>query len=424
MQLVRLVTVAAVLSTALTSCGDDGDVTLRVKVWSDWEFVGDAAAEFERSHPGVDVIVEGITGSEYFETLPQVLASSESPDITALQVIPGIYSDLIDDGLLADLSSVWNSEELSDVYRAATVQRYTTDEGKQFAISTALQWFPVVYYNMDVFDELGLVAPVDRTPTTEEWDSIVSGSLAAGIVPLSTIGISDEYGLAFLLGSMLRSSCGDSFYAEILTGWQTPNDAAWSDTCAVAAIENIAAWADAGVLGESPASRSAESSVQLFFSGGAAMFEGGSWSIQGLAEANLEFGIDWFLLPPTPGGIDSTVMLGDYDGLGVSARSAHQDLAREFLALIASKEFEATESYFLTAGFPPRSDVDVPIGIDQMAISQFEQMNVIGTSIQLTVAVPYHPQIQSLLASFIAGQIDARTVAQQLDEAAAKALSG
>ena len=154
------------------------------------------------------------------------------------------------------------------------------------------------------------------------------------------------------------------------------------------------------------------------------MYESGSWSTQGLREAELPFDYDWFLVPPYPGGIDSTIMLADHDGLGVSNHSSNKGLARDLVELISSADFQSTAKSLNTAGFPPRSDIEWPPDIDPVAADQYEAIKSLGSSTQLTVAVPYNPQIGPLLARMLAGEIDPEDVAGRLDELVTDARSG
>src|SRR3972149_10340293 len=59
---------------------------LRVAVWSDWQFVEDAARRYVDAHPGVTIDVQAITGQDYFDNLPRTLGTADAADVTVLQV--------------------------------------------------------------------------------------------------------------------------------------------------------------------------------------------------------------------------------------------------------------------------------------------------------------------------------------------------
>lgn len=422
--------IVALLAVTLGGCGggsseSSGSTILKVRVWSDWTYVKSAADEFEQAHPGVKVQIDGFSSGDYFESLRTTLASTGAPDVTSLQVIPGTYSALVKDGLLADLSPIWDQQHLDRHYRKPTTVRYTAADGKHYAISTALQWTPIVYYNQEAFKKAGVQAPAGRTLTLSKWYDITSKLSKAGYVPLATYGISDEFGAAFLLGSMLRSSCGEAAYDNFLNNWApaVPDTSHWTDPCATAAIDVVKSWASKGILGKAPASQSSAASLALFQSGRAAMYESGSWETKSLPTYKLGFGYDWFLLPSAENGIASNMMLADLDGLGVNAKSQHLQLARDFVGLVSSEKFQSTADYFNNAGVPPRGDVQPPTGFDKVKSEQLKAIETLGSSTQLTVAVPYNADIAPLLARMLAGELTTTQVGSALDALVTKARS-
>lgn len=414
----RTIALIGLCASLLLGCSPqtENQQTLRVRVWSDWAYVTKAAQQYESEHEGVSIIVDGISSPDYFQSLPTLLDSSDSPDVTALQVIPGTYTDLVRSGLLENLSDVWKEQDLARAYRPATVARYTTD-GSQYAISTALQWVPVVYTNLDAFAKAGVSMPTSHRPSVDWWNHAVGALKESGYVPVATYGISDEYGAAFILSSLLRSACGEDWYTNILVNWQsgTSQQSRWTDPCAVQAIEEIRGWADEGVFGQDPAGQSAETSLRMFLSGKAAMYVSGSWQTKSFEEDRPAFDLDWMLLPPVAGGIETNFMLADMDGLGVSSRSADPELAKDFLAYVSSREIQSQDWFLGSAGVSPRADVEFPASIDAMKADQFSNIQGVGSSGQLTVAVPYNPAIPKSLARMLAGELTPQAVAETLE---------
>src|SRR5215218_5825629 len=101
---------------------EDGTVELKVAVWSNWDFVQRAADAYTEEHPDVKITVDAISGDDYFSALPRTLATSGSPDITVLQVIgTGSYQDLVAEGGLVDVSSIWDEQGLEAVTNSTIV---------------------------------------------------------------------------------------------------------------------------------------------------------------------------------------------------------------------------------------------------------------------------------------------------------------
>jgi ABC-type glycerol-3-phosphate transport system substrate-binding protein len=121
------------------------------------------------------------------------------------------------------------------------------------------------------------------------------------------------------------------------------------------------------------------------------------------------------LLPPVAGGIETNFMLADMDGLGVSSRSADPELAKDFLAYVSSREIQSQDWFLGSAGVSPRADVEFPASIDAMKADQFSNIQGVGSSGQLTVAVPYNPAIPKSLARMLAGELTPQAVAETLE---------
>jgi ABC-type glycerol-3-phosphate transport system substrate-binding protein len=123
------------------------------------------------------------------------------------------------------------------------------------------------------------------------------------------------------------------------------------------------------------------------------------------------------LLPPaSESGLISNIMLADMDGLGVAANSTESELAKEFVAMVSREDIQASDWYLQSAGVSPRADVPFPAAIDSMKSEQLKSADSLGTSGQLTVAVPYHADIPRLLSRMLAGELTEEEVAVRLED--------
>lgn len=417
-----LLAIAALVLVACTSpptAPVQKPTTLHVKVWADWEYAKVAATKFEADHPGVKVQVDGISDYDYFARLGTTLESSDAPDVTSLQVMPGKVRELVRQGALEDLSTVWDKQELAKHYSAATVERYTVPDGKRYAVSTAIYWAPVVYYNSEIFSKLNIQVPEGKQPKLDEFLQWADEAKKAGYVAIDTVGISDEFGAAFIVNHFLRQFCGAEVYSSLVNSWDSrnPDTAKWADSCGIQAIETLKDWASKGLLGKSPAAMSAESSLALFKSQQAAMYISGSWETRLFAGYDMQFPYDWFLMPTLESGGSNALLLVDIDGLGVNAHSPNKELARQFVEMVSSETFQKPVEYWNGGSVPPRIDLPVPTGYEPIRVDQYNYLKLVGVDQQLSATVPYGHEINSAMARVLADEITPMEAAKALDVA-------
>lgn len=363
-------------TSAVAADGDlSGEIT--AVVHPDWDFFADAAEMFMEAHPGTTINIEPVTGgNDYFPGLPRTLATDSAPDITVLQVgSAGVWEGVEESGVLMDISDVWEEAGLEDAYLPALVSTFTTDEGEHLAVNTGINWVGLVYYNKDMFAELGIEAPeAGRVASDEEWLAITSALSDARKTPLA-MPVSGFRSTGWFAHQAMTSSCGTDWMLSIQGAWQegaTP-EAFYTDDCAVAALERLTAtWNDAGVYGNSPQTVNREIGQTLFFTQTAGMYISGSWEVAAIEAADLPFEAGWFLLP-SMAAEETTLQLLPIDGVGIAANSDNPELAKAFVAFLSSPEFQATmPDYSRTSG---RADVELPEGsVPPLMLSQIEAL--------------------------------------------------
>ena len=109
---------------------------------------------FEKAHPEVSVVVNDFDHEEYKVAIRNFL-QADAPDI-AIWFAGNRMKFFVDQGLLEDVSDVWESAGFNDSMAAS--KGSLTVDGKQYGVPYAYyQWG--VYYRKDIFDELGLNEP-------------------------------------------------------------------------------------------------------------------------------------------------------------------------------------------------------------------------------------------------------------------------
>ncbi len=323
------------------------------------------------------VNLEPVTGgNDYFPGLPRLLASDSAPDITVLQVgSAGVWEGVVESDVLLDISDVWDEAGLEEAYLPALTSTFTTADGQRLAVNAGINWVGLVYYNKDMFAELGIEAPeAGRIASDEEWFAITEALADAGKTPIA-LPVSGFRSTGWITHQAMTSNCGTDWMFAIQEAWPagaTP-EAKYTDDCAVEALERITeTWNDTGVYGDSPQTVNREIGQQLFFTEQSGMFVSGSWEVAAITAAGLPFEAAWFLLP-SMAAEDTELQLLPIDGVGIAANSDNPELAKAFLAFLSSPEFQATMTqYSRTSG---RSDLELdPSVIPALAMSQIDAL--------------------------------------------------
>lgn len=363
--------IVAAVAALLTACGppqvqqtgpavDERTGTLRVWLFDEANrapkqaTVDEAVARFEREHPGVEVDVQYIaveTRSERFTGAFNDPASA--PDVA--EVGNTDLAGYVAAGGLADVT-----EKLPQWPESADLSPSALDtarvEGKVFGVP----WYTGVralYYRTDVFDELGLQPP----RTTAEL--LATAQRIRSERP-------DLYGIA---------TGGKYHYALMPFIWAAGGDLArqegrrWVSTIdSPEAQRGIETYAEMITSGACPPEQCSDmtgsQSVQAFASGKAAMTIGGDFNRKAVdAGVGGKYGV-----VPLPGdAIGSTApAFAGGNLLSVLKSSQRATLAREFVQLLAGKEYQR-KMYGAMGNLPTFIDVQGEVAEHDPAAAPF-----------------------------------------------------
>ena len=134
---------------------------------------------FKEEYPNITVNVEAMAMDNYSDVIKLRFSTDEAPDVIFGQ--PKSYTDLIDNGLIKDLSGEDFISRLSESSRNCV----TYNDG---VYGVALdQMANGVFYNKDIFDEQGLSVPTTYSEFIETCEALKS----AGITPCAA-GYQDD----------------------------------------------------------------------------------------------------------------------------------------------------------------------------------------------------------------------------------------
>jgi multiple sugar transport system substrate-binding protein len=329
----------------------EGPLTIQSRLASD---SGDAAAlqaavDAFNAQGGGQVEINTVPNETFRDQLPSYLTSSNPPDVLTLYG-GSLTRELADEGLLLDLSDVWEDAEFSEGLRALS----TDSSGAEVFIPTSYYWLGV-YYKKSVWEEAGAVVP-----TT--WDEFIEAAEtleAAGVVPIG-IALGDAPWLASAWFDYLNLRVnGADFHLDVLAG-----DESFDDPRVEAVFERwdeILPYFDP----EAPGIAFGQAATDLT-QGRTGMFLGGSWLTFSLPPESLEE-YDFFQFPIIDEGVPLAEE-GPTDGFVASAGTDQPNLAKEFLAFLATAEaqqimFEANPNGTV---IPANPNTDIELGPDAL----------------------------------------------------------
>ena len=221
-----------------------------------------------------------------------------------------------------------------------------------------------IYYNMDIFNELGLAVPT----TWEELLAAAQTIQDAGYAPFAN-GSGDAWTMAEIVFMNLAPTFIGGYEGRMayLNG-----ERCFNDENAVAAFQAIADIAP--YLPDGQEALTYYDQQTLFQLGEAAMWFGGSWDVPPL-EAIDDLGFEWgvFAVPP-PAGQDMGYVTFHLDaGMGVNAASQHKDEAKQFLDWMATEEFATMLANELPGFFPISNtapQIDDPHAAEFLALNE------------------------------------------------------
>lgn len=268
--------------TVLGGVGAGAGTEGAIKAWND-------------ANPDIQVDIELQSDELNWQaTAPTTMfAADDGPDLSWWWCSPSFqYKEMIAAGMLAPLDDIY-----PDAYPDGTVAYFTEPDGHKYGVNTDVVWTPYIYYNKDMFAELGLEEP-------ETWDElfeIAATVREAGYQPLVTLY---DYGMVNHLpdGLMMRT-WSEEQYNAMLRNWSPDSTEAerafkWTDPDSIRLFQYLKDIADKGLAADGFAGIiDNEVAKSLFTSGKAAMYQSGSWDGAGGLEQE-QFDVGYFYYPP------------------------------------------------------------------------------------------------------------------------------
>jgi len=280
---------------------------------------------FEAANPGITVTFSAYESQGYFSALSTALTGGTGPDVMMVRSYGGLET-ISNGGFLLPLDET-NVPALAGFSPAALASETSRTDGKTYAIPFASQTMLIIY-NKDLFDQHGLTEP-------QTWDELLAAAetlKAAGVMPFAN-GTATAWQNESTFHALGASVFGRDFYDDMVAGKADFTDPRYVE--ALAKYNEISTkYFPEGFVGlDYP------SAQQLFISGMAGMFAGGSFELAPFAAQNPSLNMGIFAAPGLTAEDEKLGSIYFDGGFAVNAASKHPEAALKFANYLASLEF-------------------------------------------------------------------------------------
>jgi len=318
------------------------------------------ADQWNADHPDIQVRVEARPDDVTWQAAaPSTeFAADDGPDLSWWWCTRAqSWRDMSAAGMLAPLDDLYESEGWFDAFPQGTIDYFRDPiDGHFYGVQVDTVWTPIIYYNRDIFDELGLSEPA----TWDEFFAVTDALAEAGYLPLSAVydmQLQNHLPQALMLRSWTQEE-----YDAFTQNWSGSADPAtfehkWTDPNSVRIFEIINELGQHNVWGDGfQALTDYNQAISLFSSQAAGMYVMGVWEA-GASMSELDFNVDWFYYPSIDGQ-EPLGVVGSWPANGyiVFQNRPHVEESKQFVAYLISPD--GMQIYMEAGGLPPgRSDL-------------------------------------------------------------------
>ena len=308
-----------------TNQGKD-KTTLEFWTWrpEDVDFYEGQIALFESANPDIKVIQTAHKNTEYNTILAASLSGGAGPDVFQGRAYGGLAT-FADSGFLEPLEA-W-MPELKNYSENALLGATSPTDGKIYG-SPAVSQTVFMYYNIDIYKELGLSIP-------KTWDELIKNFEAAkkaGYIPLGN-GAKDGWCLETLFGGMGAAFYGGTdFYNAVIAGKKNFEDPAFIKM--IEKMKSLTEYMPNMYMGISY-----EDMRSNFFNEMSPHLIAGSYEAAYFRAQNPELNFGIFAVPSEKATDPAYVSVYADMNFAMNANSSKKEAAVKFLKFLSTKEF-------------------------------------------------------------------------------------
>ena len=354
----------------------------------------DIQIEYDPALSGLDWLTEGM------QKLRIALENQAGPDFIGGIDSGSALAAIVESGEVLDLTETYQEFGWDKKFPQLFVDRLTID-GKIYATPIDVETVGL-FYNMDLFAELGLSVP----ETYADYLTVLQAIKEAGYYGYA-IGLAGGWPSAFMASEFMYTSAG-SEYRAVLSG-----EKAWTDC--PQCLDGLKAFheiVEAGYTNPEVLGIDQDQANDLFFQGQTAMTLSGPWTIGDIWEAEPDFTTGFFYMPPVNAKTDITTFGGMGGAMLVNRSSAHKDAALEFMNWFFSEE--TAQTVLRSAGAIMPIPFTVPDDIDPLLAQVTEQTlaNINGVGFWPVTHLP--PQVFRQMNQFVQGMMGGQLTPEQV----------
>lgn len=276
---------------------------------------------FKSKNTNIIVEYEIKTADQYYNLLATTIQAGEPPDLFWTNgTATSNYGSYVKQGVLMDIT---DKVDFS-IYPEAAIKLIDID-GRYYSTPGATIDTRAVYYNKDIFAELGLDVP----KTFDEFEADLKTIQGAGYVPLS-LGGSFFWSTLFTYEPILAAMAPE-WLQDAAKG-----EARVNDPRVIEVWNKMIEWGKKGYFGSGYLGVDEGGQLLAFSKGEAAMTITGSWNVSTFASNNPDLNYGAFQLPAKDG---KRPMIVTYAcGFAVSANTEYPEAVIKFAQFLASVE--------------------------------------------------------------------------------------
>ena len=390
---------ATLLFANLIGCGkgtgDTGATTIKVAYWGGPEeiaIIQNLVAEWQKSHPDVQVRLEHTPFSAYVSRLLTRMAGNVAPDIMAVEV--NLFPTLWAKGAFRSLKPFIDQDPAFDLqeFFPQVIQRFSVNH-EVYAIPRDTAPFACVYYNKKLFDEAKLPYPTDDW----DWDDLLR--LSKALTKTGEDGRVTQYGFyAWAWQNFVYANGG-----QLVDDLYHPTKCLLGQPKALEGLQFYADLMNKYQVAPTPVAlgNHAMGAQQLFMTQRVAMFSSGYWEVPILRQIT-DFDWDVVMFPKGRGGKHAFGTGGT--GYAMLNSSKHPELAWDVLKALAGKDGQ--ERLARTGLTQPANRVVAEGPAFAQAPEKPAHKGMLNEAVQYVVYEPFIPEWREIFELHILPELD------------------
>ncbi len=371
------------------------------------------SAKFGEAHPGVKVELSAYGYDDMNKTLKLALDSGTGPDVAYCSPGGPFHLAYAKAGHIIELTDImkergWDQKHPADAIAYWQKELGGPIYGAPYDVTTV-----GVYYNKDLFSELGLKPP----ETWEEFEKLIATLKEKGHTPFAAGAQDgwpfDHYFMALVHVTTPANKIEDLNYVK--------PGVKFTDDGFVQAATILNGWVQKGYLNENFLAASADDQAKLFTNGQTAMTIAGTWNNFTFVKQS-SFKVGFFALPRVDPNIEWRSMLTPNNVWVVSKYSKHQDLAIDYVDYMMGEDvakalWDSGDIPTFKFATPPKPTSDL-----QLDVYQATQKTGVGYYFNVNMAEVGDIEIAAL-QKMAAGKLTPQEAMATIEEAHVKKLA-